>query len=112
MSESSKDPLPQEAFRKAPKTDEDKFFAEQEARRLEELKRAKSAQPEVRRCVSAACEGEILEKVQLGDVEIDRCPKCGGVWLDPGELEQLTSEKKTSHNPVVRFFQNLAGQYD
>ncbi len=23
------------------------------------------------------------------DIVIDRCPKCGGIWLDPGELEKI-----------------------
>jgi Zn-finger nucleic acid-binding protein len=23
------------------------------------------------------------------DIIIDRCPKCGGIWLDPGELEKI-----------------------
>lgn len=26
-----------------------------------------------------------------GGVEVDRCPICGGVWLDAGELEDLTA---------------------
>ncbi len=25
----------------------------------------------------------------VDDVEIDFCPKCGGVWLDEGEMERL-----------------------
>jgi Zn-finger nucleic acid-binding protein len=24
-----------------------------------------------------------------GGIEIDRCPNCRGVWLDPGELDEL-----------------------
>jgi uncharacterized protein len=35
------------------------------------------------------CDGELKES-QFGDVLIDTCEKCGGVWLDSGELEQLT----------------------
>jgi len=27
---------------------------------------------------------------ELGGVEIDRCPRCAGTWLDAGELETLT----------------------
>jgi Zn-finger nucleic acid-binding protein len=31
-------------------------------------------------------------------VTIDYCPDCGGVWLDPGELEALThGEHKQKH---------------
>lgn len=25
-------------------------------------------------------------------VEIDECPQCGGIWLDPGELERIRAE--------------------
>ncbi|MEM1597551.1 MAG: zf-TFIIB domain-containing protein [Pyrobaculum sp.] len=28
------------------------------------------------------------------DIEIDSCPKCGGVWLDGGELNKLLAKVK------------------
>ena len=31
-----------------------------------------------------------LTEVRQEEVVIDRCDTCGGVWLDAGELEQLT----------------------
>jgi uncharacterized protein len=31
-----------------------------------------------------------LTEVRHEEVVIDRCDNCGGVWLDAGELEQLT----------------------
>ncbi|MBA3465992.1 MAG: zf-TFIIB domain-containing protein [Gemmatimonadaceae bacterium] len=34
------------------------------------------------------CAVELVEK-ESDNVKIDSCPKCGGVWLDSGELEQL-----------------------
>lgn len=36
-----------------------------------------------------ACEATMDQRVEHG-VTIDYCPDCGGVWLDPGELERLT----------------------
>jgi len=30
-----------------------------------------------------------LKKMKLGEVAIDRCPACEGMWLDQGELEKL-----------------------
>ena len=33
---------------------------------------------------------EPLVALELRGVEIDYCPTCGGTWLDPGELEQIT----------------------
>lgn len=34
-------------------------------------------------------DGTLMEKEVLEDLIVDRCPKCGGVWLDGGELEIL-----------------------
>jgi Zn-finger nucleic acid-binding protein len=39
------------------------------------------------------CDGGKLSGTKIDDVAIDRCDKCGGVWLDSGELEQLTDRE-------------------
>jgi Zn-finger nucleic acid-binding protein len=31
-----------------------------------------------------------LTRTQVGDIYVDVCPKCSGVWLDDGELDRLT----------------------
>jgi uncharacterized protein len=31
----------------------------------------------------------VLDKARVGDVEVDLCPSCGGLWLDQGEIERL-----------------------
>ena len=38
------------------------------------------------------CDGTLQESKVEG-VSIDTCDKCGGVWLDSGELEQLTRKE-------------------
>jgi hypothetical protein len=38
------------------------------------------------------CDGTLSE-VTHDNVRIDRCDKCQGVWLDAGELEQLTKHE-------------------
>ncbi|GJM18531.1 MAG: hypothetical protein DHS20C14_07440 [Phycisphaeraceae bacterium] len=35
------------------------------------------------------CDGTVMRKVDVEGVVVDRCPGCGGVWLDLGELAQL-----------------------
>jgi hypothetical protein len=40
------------------------------------------------------CDGSLKEN-KIDEVSIDTCEKCGGVWLDSGELEQLTKKEKT-----------------
>jgi Zn-finger nucleic acid-binding protein len=41
----------------------------------------------------ACCDWQIREQTHLG-VQVDRCEKCGGVWLDDGELPQLLRNPK------------------
>ena len=38
------------------------------------------------------CDGSLNES-KVEEVTIDVCDKCGGVWLDSGELEQLTKRE-------------------
>ena len=39
------------------------------------------------------CDGSLREG-RFEEVAIDTCDKCGGVWLDSGELEQVTRKEK------------------
>ena len=39
------------------------------------------------------CDGSLKES-KFEEVMIDTCDNCGGVWLDSGELEQLTKKDK------------------
>ena len=34
-------------------------------------------------------DGAVLAKSQKGEIIIDVCPKCSGIWLDSGELETI-----------------------
>ena len=38
------------------------------------------------------CDGSLNES-KFEEVSIDICDKCGGVWLDSGELEQVTQKE-------------------
>ena len=38
--------------------------------------------------------GESLEEINFQEIQVDRCTGCRGVWLDPGELERLSSKEK------------------
>ena len=37
-----------------------------------------------------------MNQVKRGDVEIDMCPTCRGVWLDRGELEKIIAMERDS----------------
>ena len=40
-------------------------------------------------------DGETMKKDVVENVVIDRCPRCGGVWLDGGELELIKGAIET-----------------
>jgi uncharacterized protein len=40
------------------------------------------------------CDGSLKES-KFEEVLIDTCDKCGGIWLDSGELEQLTKRERS-----------------
>ena len=46
-----------------------------------------------------ACK-EPLVVFELDGVEIDRCLKCGGTWLDDGEIDQLTRRAGGRPDPL------------
>ncbi len=38
------------------------------------------------------CEGQ-FQPVQVGDIEVDKCDQCSGIWFDLGELEKVLESK-------------------
>lgn len=42
------------------------------------------------KCVK--CDGE-LRRVQVGDLELDQCDRCAGIWFDPRELDLVLAQK-------------------
>ena len=51
------------------------------------------------------CDGHLNESV-FENVTIDTCEKCGGVWLDSGELEQLTRNESASGGWLSRLWRS------
>ncbi|NQU42494.1 zf-TFIIB domain-containing protein, partial [bacterium] len=39
---------------------------------------------------------------ELEGVEIDRCPACGGTWLNAGEIEQIALKAGVTPGPLTR----------
>jgi uncharacterized protein len=73
---------------------EEEYFHRQNKQAIEKLREkvkvaeeAKAAGTSSMRC--PRCDGA-LKASTFEEVEIDTCEKCGGIWLDSGELEQLT----------------------
>ncbi len=52
-----------------------------------------------RKLTCPACDSP-MEIEQIGRVEVDRCTNCGGIFLDPGELRELTGTGLSSYHPA------------
>lgn len=48
-------------------------------------------------CPSCGSKTESTEYAYCSQVVIDRCPECGGIWLDKGELEAIEIFYERSH---------------
>jgi hypothetical protein len=44
-------------------------------------------------------DGSLMQKEILEDIIVDRCPECGGVWFDGGELEVLSAAIHRTASP-------------
>jgi Zn-finger nucleic acid-binding protein len=54
-----------------------------------------------------ACSNPMIT-MELNDVEIDHCVKCGGIWLDAGELEILLDDPQKAKSLLHSFRQNVS----
>ena len=77
---------------------EDEYFRRKDQEAIEKLRakmkvaeEAKAAGLSSMKC--PRCDGT-LKEINFEEVMIDTCDKCGGVWLDSGEFEQVTKKDK------------------
>ena len=81
-----------------PSSKEQEYFTEKEAQRRkkkeEQLKaeRQKAERERLKQLHFMHCPkcGMALEEITYHDIKVDRCTECRGVWLDKGELDQVT----------------------
>ena len=76
---------------------EEEYFHRKNQEAIEKLREkmkiaaaAKEAGTSTMQC--PRCDGKLHEAV-VAEVTLDSCDKCGGVWLDSGELAELTTKK-------------------
>ena len=77
---------------------ENEYFHKKDQEALEKLRAQMKASAEAKAAAKSSmqcprCDGTLAES-KFEDVMIDTCDKCGGVWLDSGELDQLTKKDK------------------
>jgi uncharacterized protein len=59
------------------------------------------------KCPRCGLSLEAVEYAYCSRILIDRCAKCGGIWLDAGELEALEKFFKRETRPRERFWETL-----
>ena len=70
-----------------------KNLTEKEKKRLKELHHM--------RCPKC---GMALIEIDYKNIKIDRCSECEGIWLDPGELETVSTFKKSGLDKLFSVF--------
>ena len=60
----------------------------------------KPDQPRSKRQLQCPACQQSMQREFIGRVEIDRCPACGGIFLDRGELELLSHSNPSSYQPA------------
>lgn len=98
-----------DAFKDREAALENEYFRgkEQEAlARLRAKMQAESGDATQLRCPR---DGGEMVTVTHDDVQIDRCTQCGGMWLDAGELEQLT-QRDAGDGFFDRMRRTIAGE--
>ena len=82
------------------KAKEDEYFVKKESELVAKLKakQAAEAKQSAKKDGPMKCPkcGETLKMRTFQKIEIDQCTGCGGIWLDPGELEQVAEKESGS----------------
>ena len=91
-----------EKLREKGKGDEDRYFAEQERKRIERYKLAASVG-------SGGCprDGSKLVAHKADGVTVEICPSCRGMWLDQGEMSIVVKQK--NETAVIHWIRSLFG---
>src|SRR5262245_18597038 len=90
---------------------EEEYFRRKEQESIHNL-HEKRAEEERRKLEEASaihcpkCGGKLVQML-YEDVQVDRCSKCNGIWLDAGELERLTTREESW---LTRLWRSLFGK--
>jgi len=93
-----------------PTDQEDEYFARQEFERRKKVIEAHESRSTEEQRILAVTRGRCpkcgaeLVPVPYRGVELDKCSRCQGVWLDFGELDQVMAEETGFLGSVRRIF--------
>ncbi len=65
--------------------------------------------PSARECIKC---GIHLQRKRIESVEVDICPKCGGLWLDRGEIQQLAQLPAAHLSTLNRLMDSADPRWD
>lgn len=82
-------------LRQKEKAEEDRYFAEQSRKQIEKLHAAHARASAAGKANCPRC-GAPLQVQQVKGVAIETCSKGCGMWLDKGELEEITKREGDS----------------
>lgn len=97
-----------------PSRNEDEFFARQDAELVKEM-RAKqdaeraAAEKQAHYMKCPKCGNDLTEE-EHKSVKVDVCSRCGGMWLDAGELDIVRHMQKAGGNVFKGLFDLLPGR--
>jgi Zn-finger nucleic acid-binding protein len=87
---------------------EDIYFAAKDRELIDEMKAdwqgVEAAKRKAQR-LCAKCPGK-FESYSLMGLVLDRCERCEGIWLNKGELEEIS--RKAARGPLQNFLQSLS----
>ena len=92
----------------SPSRNEDEYFAKQDAELIKDMRAKLDKEREAERrkqhfMKCPKCGGDLREEAR-GDVHVDVCADCQGMFLDAGELELLQQMSKSSGGFLNSFF--------
>jgi uncharacterized protein len=89
-----------------PSRNEDEYFAKQSAHLIKKKRSAEEQEQQAaeRKSHYMKCPkcGADLATEDYHNVQVDRCPDCGGMWLDSGEIEDLLAREDAGVIDVFR----------
>ncbi len=97
-----------------PSDREEEYFVREEAERMRRLvhehenklqQQERERQKELHFMKCPKC-GAQLEEIGFGDVLVDKCFNCEGMWLDDGELAKLQSKDSGFLNKLAGVFRS------
>jgi hypothetical protein len=88
-----------------PSRNEDEFFAKQDAELIKEMrakldKERAEAERKSHFMKCPKCGGDMNEE-DRGQVKVDVCPDCGGMFLDAGELELMRKVESSGGKNII-----------